>query len=351
MQEPFAALQQKVVTDPLLPVFHSELFQVALPVGHRFPSAKYGKLRQRIQAELASIEIREAPEATRGELALVHEPAYVEAVMAGTLDSRALRDIGFPWSEALAQRSCRSTGATVAAMREVLGLAPATGRAEPAGTERELGRGRVPIAGNLGGGTHHARADGGSGYCVFNDVAVAARVAQMEHARRLRRTGGRPLPVAVIDLDVHQGNGTAQIFHGDDSVFTLSIHGEKNFPFRKHAGDLDVDLPDGCGDDAYLHALDFALAELAQRFTPELVFFIAGADVHERDRLGRLKLSRSGVQARDRRVFDWAIERALPMVVVMGGGYGADIDETVDIQMGTWRTVLEAARRWQNRRT
>ena len=201
------------------------------------------------------------------------------------------------------------------------------------------------VAGNLAGGTHHAYADKGSGFCVFNDAAVAARLMQAEWARARRRP---QLRVAIVDLDVHQGNGTAHIFQGDASVFTLSLHGERNFPFRKEASDLDVPLPDGCGDADYLQALDQALQVLAQRFRPDLVLYLAGADPHEGDRLGRLALSYDGLQARDHRVFDWAWQRRVPLAFSMAGGYGRDIHSTVQAQLNTWRVALQYHARWQN---
>jgi acetoin utilization deacetylase AcuC-like enzyme len=218
----------------------------------------------------------------------------------------------------MAERARRSVGATVAAARSAL---------------------RWGIGASLAGGTHHAYADKGGGFCVFNDVAVAARVLQAQRARE-----GRSLQVAVIDLDVHQGNGTAHIFQGDDSVFTLSLHGEKNFPFRKEAGDIDIGLPDGCADADYLAALDRALSELAQRCRPELVFFLAGADPFEGDRLGRLKLTPSGMKMRDQRVLDWCSAREIPVVVLMAGGYGVRIEETVALQLQTFRLALA---QWQ----
>ena len=243
----------------------------------------------------------------------------------GTLPAAAQREIGFPWSEAMVDRSRRSVGATVAAVHAAL---------------------NDGVAANLAGGTHHASADRGGGYCVFNDVAVAARAAQNGALQAGRCT--EVARVAVIDLDVHQGNGTASIFANDATVFTLSLHGEKNFPFRKEASDLDVGLPDGTGDAAYLQALDGALAQLAQRFSPQLVIYLAGADAHEGDRLGRLKLSDRGMQARDERVFDWAWQRRLPLALCMGGGYGHDIATTVQVQMHTFAVALAAWRRWQN---
>ena len=195
---------------------------------------------------------------------------------------------------------------------------------------------------NLAGGTHHAYADKGSGYCVFNDVAVAARLMQAESHRQHRRL----LRVAVIDLDVHQGNGTAAIFRDDPTVFTLSIHGEKNFPFRKEASDLDVNLPDGCGDAQYLSALDTALEKLWRHHRdalPGLIFYVAGADPHEGDRLGRLKLTTAALAERDRRVFSAAQARDIPVAVSMAGGYGKNISDTVAIHFSTLRQASETA--------
>lgn len=293
---------------------------------------KYRLLRDRVIAELPGVEMAQAPAATDGELALVHTPAYIDAITHGTLPAPAQREIGFPWSAGMSERARRSAGATVAAARAALGL----------GT----GGRREGIAANMAGGTHHSYADRGGGFCVFNDCAVAARLMQAEWARRYR-PAKTPLQVAVIDLDVHQGNGTARIFAGDPSVFTLSMHGEKNFPFRKEASDLDVALPDGCTDAPYLEALEHALEELEMRFHPGLVLFLAGADPHEGDRLGRLALSYDGLEARDRRVFDWCWKRRIPLAFCMAGGYGADIEETVQVQMNTWRVALEYWRRWR----
>src|SRR3990167_7387123 len=283
--------------------FYSDQFVLPLPEGHRFPMAKYRMLRDQLAAHLPIWRLPEAPAATRGELALVHTQAYIDAILEGTAAPAVLREIGFPWSPAMAERARRSVGATVAAARVAL---------------------NEGLAANLAGGTHHAYADKGGGFCVFNDVAVAARVLQAEWGRtRLADGRHRPaLQVAVIDLDVHQGNGTAHIFRNDASVFTLSLHGDKNFPFRKEASDLDVALPDGCGDADYLAALDSALAELDRRFTPGLVMYLAGADAFEGDSLGRLKLTVQGMQARDQRVFDWCHARSLPVVLLMAGGYG-----------------------------
>jgi acetoin utilization deacetylase AcuC-like enzyme len=303
--------------------FYSGQFVLPLPDGHRFPMGKYALLRERLVRHLPAVQMFEAPRASDGELALAHTPQWIAAISDGSVDAQAMREIGFPWSEAMAERSRRSTGATIAACRAAL----AEG-----------------ISANMAGGTHHASAHKGEGFCVFNDAAVAARLMQAEHGRRVRL----PFQVAVIDLDVHQGNGTARIFREDPSVFTLSMHGQKNFPFCKETGDLDVELPDGCGDADYLAALEHALDELDRRFSPDLVIYLAGADPFERDRLGRLKLSFDGLEARDRRVFDFAWQRRIPLAFAMAGGYASDIAETVQVQLSTFRVAFDYWRRWQN---
>ena len=305
--------------------YYADHFILPLPSGHRFPMAKYGRLRERLAAELPQVRLGQALPASDGELALVHSPAYIGAVQTGSLSPAAQREIGFPWSPAMAERARRSVGATIQACRDVM-----------------AGQG---LAANLAGGTHHAYADKGSGFCVFNDAAVAARLMQAEHARQ-HRAGGL-LRVAIIDLDVHQGNGTARIFAADPSVFTLSLHGAKNFPFRKEPSDCDIDLPDGCTDEPYLAALEQGLAEVERRCKPGLVIYLAGADPHEGDRLGRLRLSDAGLAARDQRVLDWAWQRQLPVAMAMAGGYGHDIQTTVRVQLNTYRIAQAAWARWQ----
>ncbi|MDI4633862.1 histone deacetylase [Pelomonas sp. V22] len=309
--------------------FHSDAHSLALPPGHRFPQSKYRLLREAIEAAPGLIRLLPAEAATEGELLLAHTPSYVEAVLQGHLSASEQREIGFPWSPSMAERSRRSVGASIAAARAAL----------------EEG-----VAANLAGGTHHAYADKGSGYCVFNDVAVAARLMQAEWHRR-HGHGRAGLRVLVIDLDVHQGNGTASIFREDDSVFTFSMHGAKNFPFRKEASSLDVDLPDGCGDEPYLAALDEALDKIWQRLDarpPGLAFYLAGADPHEGDRLGRLKLSTAGLLERDHRVLQALRARRIPVALSMAGGYGRDLATTVAVQVNT---LSEAARSWSLWRT
>ncbi len=304
--------------------FYSDHFVLPLPPGHRFPMGKYARLRDHIATQEPDIRLNETPPASDGELALVHTPAYIDAVIGGMLSEAQQREIGFPWSPRMVERARRSVGGTIAAARAAL-------------------LGGQGVSGQLAGGTHHASADKGSGYCVFNDIAVAARLMQAEWHRRHRRM----LRVLVIDLDVHQGNGTAAIFRDDASVFTLSIHGAKNFPFRKERSDIDVDLPDGCTDGPYLDALDTALAEVWRRYDdtpPGLAFYLAGADPHEDDRLGRLRVSTEGLAERDRRVFAALAERGIPVAFSMGGGYGRTMESTLAVQANTFRTALAAWR-------
>ncbi|MES2980426.1 MAG: histone deacetylase [Pseudomonadota bacterium] len=317
--------------------FYADQFVLPLPAGHRFPMAKYALLRNRLAEAMPAVRLKVARPASDGELALAHSPAYISAIAEGTIAPAAMREIGFPWSPEMVERARRSVGATVAAARVALGLETAGSAGQPARPEG--------LAGNVAGGTHHASADKGGGFCVFNDAAVAARLMQAEWSRRHGQSRA-PLKVAIIDLDVHQGNGTASLFRNDASVFTLSMHGQKNFPFRKEASDLDVDLPDGCDDTSYLQALEHALDELDRRFEPGLVFFLAGADPFEGDRLGRLSLSYDGLEARDRRVFDWAWRKRVPLALSMAGGYGERIEETVQVQFTTWRVAVEYWRRW-----
>lgn len=276
-----------------------------LPEGHRFPMQKYRLVREGVTRAVPNVEFHEAPFTTDGVLALAHHPDYIDRVSRGTLSSAEQKAIGFPWSPQMVERSRRSAGATISACRAAL----------ESGT-----------AANLAGGTHHAYADRGEGFCVFNDAAIAARLMQAE--RRVQR-------VAIVDLDVHQGNGTASILARDDSVFTLSLHGEHNYPFRKECSDLDVALADGTSDDAYLDALRNALADLFARFSPQLIIYLAGADPHEGDRLGRLKLTMAGLAARDRMVLDHASERGIPVALTMAGGYGKNIQDTVAVHVQT----------------
>ncbi len=301
--------------------FHSDAFSLALPPGHPFPQSKYRLLREFFEREPGLLRMQAAEPASEAELTLAHSQDYVDAVLLGRLSAAAQREIGFPWSAQMAERSRRSVGASIMAARAAL---------------------QEGVAANMAGGTHHAYADRGSGYCVFNDVAVAARLMQAEWHRAHRQL----LRILVIDLDVHQGNGTAAIFRDDTSVFTFSMHGAKNFPARKEPSDLDVDLPDACEDGPYLAALEQALARIWAHFgtqLPGLAFYLAGADPHEGDRLGRLKLSTAGMLARDRCVLQALRERGIPVALSMAGGYGRDLSSTVACQVNT---LNEAAHSW-----
>lgn len=295
--------------------YYSDRFVLPLPEGHRFPMRKYQMLRDRVAAHLPQVQLEEAPTTTDGVLALAHHPQYIHRVATGALSAAEQRAIGFPWTPEMVERSRRSAGATIAACRAAF---------------------VDGVAVNLAGGTHHAHGDRGEGFCVFNDAAIAARLMQAE--RRAAR-------VAVVDLDVHQGNGTAAILSRDESVFTLSLHGEHNYPFTKAVSDLDVALPDGTDDAAYLAQLDQALDQLFSRFDPQLIIYLAGADPHEGDRLGRLRLTAAGLAERDRRVLAAAGTRGLPVAIAMAGGYGRDIEQTVAVHFQTVSLAAQQCRR------
>jgi acetoin utilization deacetylase AcuC-like enzyme len=292
----------------------SARFTVPLPDGHRFPIAKYARIRDEILARglLPSHAIEEPDRADRWALELVHTPPYADAVLAGTLTPAEVRRLGFPWSPDLRERSLRTVQGTLEAARDAL----------------ETGLGI-----NLAGGTHHAYPGHGEGFCVFNDVAIAIRVLQHE---------GRLVRAAVVDLDVHQGNGTAHIFTDDPDVFTFSMHGARNYPFRKERSALDVELDDGCKDATYLAALDVHLGPVLDAAEPELVFYLGGADPYVHDRFGRLALTVAGLLERDRRSFDAFRGRALPTVLTLAGGYARDLEDVVTIQANTVEAALAA---------
>ena len=291
--------------------FYTDHFVLPLPAGHRFPMEKYSRLRDLVSS-LEMVELVEAPAASDTQILYAHDPSYLMNIIEGRLSPKEQREIGFPWSKKMVERSRRSAGATIAAAKTAL----------------EEG-----LAVNLAGGTHHAYRDMGSGFCVFNDSAIAARTLQKEIHPNLK--------VAIIDLDVHQGNGTASILKNDASIFTLSIHGENNFPFKKEESDLDSGLADGCDDHAYLIALEQCLDQLNTRFKADCVIYLAGADPHEGDRLGRLKLTKNGMRQRDEAVFQYALDRKLPLAMSMAGGYGKEIASTVDIHFQTIETALQ----------
>jgi acetoin utilization deacetylase AcuC-like enzyme len=299
-------------------LFYADQFVLPLPEGHRFPMEKYRLLREALASsgEFLATDFCVPPAATFGELCLAHAPDYIMRVEAGELTDKAQKLIGFPWTREMVERSKRSSGATIAACRAAL---------------------KEGVAANLAGGTHHAFYDRGEGFCVFNDAAIAART--MQSARLVSR-------VAIIDCDVHQGNGTAAILANDDSVFTFSIHGAKNYPFRReYPSDLDIDLPDGTTDDDYLRALQRGLDETFTRITPDLVIYLAGADPYEDDRLGRLKLTRAGLLKRDEMVFAECAKRHLPAAIAMAGGYARQITDTVAIHAAT--VLLAKKKLWR----
>ena len=291
-------------------IYGSDRYVLPLPAAHRFPMQKYAALRARV-ARAASDLMREPPAATDEQLTRAHAPSYVDAVASGRLDASALRRIGFPWSDAMVERSRRSAGATLAACRSAL--------AHGCGI-------------NLAGGTHHAHAEFGAGFCVFNDAAVAVRALLAE---------GRVGRALIVDLDVHQGDGTAAILADDPRAFTFSMHGRRNFPFRKAASDLDIELEDGTADEEYLRVLRIALPAVVARSRPGLAIYLAGADPYAGDRLGRLSLTKAGLAARDRYVIDFLAAHEVPVAIAMAGGYADVIDDIVDIHARTVATALE----------
>jgi len=291
--------------------FYTDHFVLPLPAGHRFPMEKYSRLRDLVNT-IADVELLEAPAASDTQILYAHDPNYLINIIEGKLSPQEQREIGFPWSEKMVERSRRSAGATVSAAKTAL----------------EEG-----VAVNLAGGTHHAYRNTGSGFCVFNDSAIAARAIQREVNAKLK--------IAIIDLDVHQGNGTASILRDDSSIFTLSIHGENNFPFKKEQSDLDCGLVDGCSDETYLSSLQHCLDQLDSRFKADCLIYLAGADPHEGDRLGRLKVSKNGMRLRDEMVFQYALSKKLPVAMSMAGGYGKEIESTVDIHFQTIKTALQ----------
>ena len=295
-----------------MPFFFPDVPALSLPPGHRFPSGKYDALRAIIDGErvLGKATLLPAEQASRDQLLRAHSAAYVDAMMAGTIAPEAIRRIGLPWSATLVARSRATVGGALASGRAAL----------------EDG-----ISGQLAGGTHHAHRDFGSGFCVFNDLAVATLTLLDE---------GRCARIAIVDTDVHQGDGNAAILGLDARVFVLSVQGAKNFPFRRVPATLDIDLPDGTEDAAYLRALADAL-EPVQAFKPDLVFFLSGADPLAEDRLGRLSLTHAGLMARDRLVLSTFKARGIPVAIAIGGGYAEPISASVEAYANTFRVAAE----------
>ena len=301
-------------------------FALPLPPRHRYPRNRFARVRQALLAGGAVNEARILP--ARAEdwelLELVHEADYLQAVRTGALSAAAIREIGIPFSTALVERARAAVFATRSAAHRAM-------------TD---GAGAV-----IGGGTHHAFAGRGAGYCLFNDVAVAIRDLQRLQPQRPQpqrpqlHSRHRIQRAAIVDLDVHQGNGSADIFAADPGVFTFSIHGEKNWPYRKARGDFDLGLPDGTGDAEYLAALEPPLRDMLDTFRPELVFYLAGADPLHSDRLGRLAMTLEGLRQRDRLVLNLCAERAIPVTITMGGGYGMPIEDTIAVHLNTVREI------------
>lgn len=302
---------------PPLHTWSSAKYSFPLPEGHRFPIAKYALLRDRVIADgiVQPEHVHDPALVAREDLLLVHTADYVDRFTSGRLTADEERRLGFPWSPALVERSYRAAGGTLEAAR----FAVAHG-----------------VAMNLAGGTHHAFPSHGEGFCVFNDTAIAIRALQRD---------GRIERALVVDLDVHQGNGTHAIFAGDDSVFTFSMHGGRNYPFHKVAGRVDVELNDGTGDDEYLERLAETLPEVIASARADLVVYLAGADPHNGDRLGRLGLTFEGLARRDVIVLEQVREVGLPVVVTIAGGYGRDIEDTVRVHATTARIAAEYSSR------
>ncbi len=288
-------------------VFYCDHVPLPLPPGHRFPIKKYQELRERLMSQggFFQEQFLPSPPATREELLTTHTPDYLDRVFAGRLSDSERRALGFPWSESLVQRSRHSVGGTIAAARTALDNG---------------------VAAHLAGGTHHAFADTCGGFCLFNDVVIAARVLLAEG--RIRRA-------VVVDADVHQGDGTAALVEDDPTIFSLSIHSQRNYPTVKRRSDRDVPLPDGCDDATYLDAWRDALNKVIVQSDSDFVLYIAGADPYEGDRYGRLKLTKAGLLERDRILFERCRNADLPVTIVLGGGYARDIADVVDIHAAT----------------
>lgn len=305
-------------------LYYTDHLHFPLPEGHRFPVAKYRLIRELLEPE-GLFDLRHAPLADASQVELAHDPEYVRRFVNGTLPPEMMRRIGFPWSEGLVRRTLASVGATLAASEQAL----TTG-----------------FGGTLAGGTHHAFRNEGSGYCVFNDIAVAIGWLRKEKAppsrfaRSVGHTDGEVARIAVVDLDVHQGDGTAQIFENDPDVLTFSMHGGKNFPFRKQRSRIDVELEDGTGDEVYLEKLASALPRV-EEFGPDFVYYQSGVDPLDSDRLGRLSVTMNGLRERDRMVFEMVRRGGWPLVVTLGGGYSEPILRTAEAHAQTFRMAKE----------
>lgn len=291
-------------------VFYSDHYTIELPIASRFPMQKYRMLRDYLLENkiVTSSELKQSPLAGPELLRLAHTNDYIEAMRAGTVSLEIIKRIGFPWSTSLYDRSCATVGGALASA---------------------LSAARDGISGNLAGGTHHAHADRGEGYCVFNDIAVVARYLKREKIAK---------KIAIIDLDVHQGNGNSSILKDDDDVFIFSMHGEKNYPFKKIPSHLDIALPDGAGDELFLENLEIGLLAIRD-FEPDFIFYQMGVDPLKEDTLGKMNLTFKGLMSRDEKVLNFAKSRKVPVSLALGGGYAKPIELSVEAYANTYRVA------------
>jgi len=293
----------------MMEIFYTDHYVLPLPPGHFFPMEKYRLLRERVAAELPGMRWTDPPCVPMDDLLLAHDSTYAARVLNGTMSDAEIRRLGFPWSKALVERSLRSSGATLEACLSAL---------------------THGLAVNLAGGTHHAFRDAAEGYCLFNDAAIAA-LSMLKHQKARR--------ILIVDTDVHQGNGTASILAHEPRAFTFSIHGARNFPLRKEVSDLDIALPDGCGDSEYLQELERGLADSFERSRPQLVIHVSGADPYHDDRIGRLALSKDGLARRDALVYQHCRQHGCAVAVCMAGGYSRNVNDTAEIHATTVKTA------------
>ena len=302
-------------------IFYTDTFPIPLPEKHRFPKNKYFLLRKRILEELGDqpVDLRVPEPASDEDIIRAHDPAYLRRLQNGELTAKEIRRVGLPWSQEIVLRARYSAGATIAACRTAL---------------------KEWVALNLGGGTHHAFRDHGQGYCWLNDSVIASRTVQAE---------GIEGKILIIDCDVHQGNGTAAILKNDPTIFTFSIHGKNNFPYRKEKSDLDTELVDGTDDAGYLKALEKGLAASMQNFKADLVIYLAGADPYRDDRFGRLALTKEGLAQRDHLVLQNIYKAGIPAAVTMAGGYARNVQDSVDIHFQTVLAAVEFQKSFDSR--
>ena len=303
----------------IMKIFYHDTFPIPLPENHSFPKDKYFYLRKKISERFDDtlVDLRIPEPVSKEAILRAHDAEYIHRFIEGRLTEKEIRRVGLPWSPQIVTRAQYSTGATIAACRAALSEG---------------------VAVNLGGGTHHAYHDHGQGFCWLNDSVIAARSMQAE---------GLAEKILVIDCDVHQGNGTAAMVRHDPTIFTFSIHGRNNFPYHKEVSDLDIDLADGTDDKSYLEALDMGVRASMRKFKADLAIYLAGADPYEKDRLGRLALTKAGLARRDRLVIQHLQGAGLSVAVTMGGGYAPDIHDVVDIHFRTIEAFIDYKKRYR----